>query len=162
MKCFLLPVRMTQIRVWRTNPDEFIGGLEYCRIPSAKSYIFLRSCAFNAWMYIYCIEQSVDLNCSPFCVRPMYIHSGERGVGRKGIQKSKEQTTAQSIQSARLSCESSELRPPPPHPQGLLLFPPLSPRKETHCTRLQGRGGPTYDEETETLVLYVYFNPHGP
>ena len=69
MNCFLLPARMTQI--CRTNPGEFIGGLEYCRIPSAKSYIFLRSCALNAWMY--CIEQSVDLNCSPFCVCPMYI-----------------------------------------------------------------------------------------
>ncbi len=42
---------------------------------------------------------------------------------------------------------SSELGPPPPNPQRMLL-PPLGPRAER----------PNSDEGTDTLVLYVYYN----
>jgi hypothetical protein len=49
--------------------------------------------------------------------------------------------------------------PPPPHPPGIVLFPPLDPRGETHSLAGEGVGEPNSDEGTDTLVLYAYFNP---
>ncbi len=44
----------------------------------------------------------------------------------------------------------------PPHPQASVA-PPLSPRGETHS--LEGDRGPNSNQGTDTLVLYVYYNP---
>jgi hypothetical protein len=51
---------------------------------------------------------------------------------------------------------------PPPHPltlKGVLLLPPLGPRGETHSLAEEGVGELNSDEGTDTLVLYVYYNP---
>ncbi len=53
----------------------------------------------------------------------------------------------QSVQSARLSNQSSELGPPP------LTPPPPGPREETHSLAGGGGGGPNSDDGTNTLVL---------
>jgi hypothetical protein len=37
--------------------------------------------------------------------------------------------------------------------------PPPGPRGETHSLAGEGLGGPNSDEETDTLVLFVYYNP---
>jgi hypothetical protein len=74
----------------------------------------------------------------------LIIHSAPKGKG------------AQSIQSARLSFQSSELDPPPLHPQGSVAPPHFGSNggKHTSCG-----GGPNSDDGTDILVLYVYFNP---
>jgi hypothetical protein len=73
------------------------------------------------------------------------------------VSESRKRVLPQSIQSARLSFHSSELAelvPPPPHP-----LPPLGPRGETHSLAGGGCGGTNSDEGTDTLLLYVYYNP---
>ena len=60
-----------------------------------------------------------------------------------------------------MSVPSSELDPPPPTPQ-TKVAPPLAPRTQvggTHSLPGEGVGGPYSDEGTESLVLYVYYNP---
>jgi hypothetical protein len=47
----------------------------------------------------------------------------------------------------------------PPHPQASVAPPPLGPRGETHWLAGEGVGGPNSNEGTDTLVLYVYYNP---
>jgi hypothetical protein len=47
--------------------------------------------------------------------------------------------------SARLSVQSSELGPPPPHPQASVALP--------HSLAGSGVGGPDSAEGTDTLVL---------
>ncbi len=66
---------------------------------------------------------------------------------------------AQSIQSARISFQSSELGHPPSHPQGIVAPPPLGPRGETHSLGGEGAGRTNSDEGTDTLVFYVHNNP---
>ncbi len=58
------------------------------------------------------------------------------------------------MKSARLSVYLSELGP---LIRKRVLLPPLSPRGETHS--LAGDGGPNSNEGTDTLVLYVNYNP---
>jgi hypothetical protein len=58
------------------------------------------------------------------------------------------------MKSARLSVYLSELGP---LIRKRVLLPPLSPRGETHS--LAGDGGPNSNQGTDTLVLYVYYNP---
>jgi hypothetical protein len=67
----------------------------------------------------------------------------------------------QTKQSARLSFRSSELGPPLTR-EGALLLPPLSPWGKTHSLAGEEVGGGRNSEEwTDTLVLYVYYNPIG-
>ncbi len=62
-----------------------------------------------------------------------------------------------SIQSARLSFQSSELGPPPLTRKGVLLIPPLGPRGKAHSLARVGVGGVgCSDEGTDTVVLYVH------
>jgi hypothetical protein len=62
----------------------------------------------------------------------------------------------QRIQNARLSFQSSELGPPPPHPHGSVPTPPLWVQGGRH-TRFRGGGvgGPNSDLGTDNLVLYT-------
>ncbi len=64
----------------------------------------------------------------------------------------------QSIQSARFSVQSSELGPPLTHKR-VLPPPPLGLRGRDTLPCGEGGGGPNSDEGTDTLVLYVYYNP---
>jgi hypothetical protein len=63
---------------------------------------------------------------------------------------------AQSIQSARLSVQSSELGSPTPSSASGGCTPP--PPGDT-LDWGEGVVGPNSDEGTDTLVLYVYYNP---
>ncbi len=56
--------------------------------------------------------------------------------------------TPQSRQSARLSLQSSDLAPPPPHPQASVAPPPLVPGGGTHQLGGEGAGGANSDEGT--------------
>ncbi len=49
--------------------------------------------------------------------------------------------------------------PSPPHPQGSVAPTHLGLRGETHTIAGEGVGAPNADEGTNTLVLYVYYNP---
>jgi hypothetical protein len=68
------------------------------------------------------------------------------------------QFCVQSIQSARLSVQSSELGPPTPSPASECCSPFLGPRRETNSLAGEEVEGPNPDEGTDTLVLYVYYN----
>jgi hypothetical protein len=63
------------------------------------------------------------------------------------------QLQPQSRQSARLSLQSSELGPQPPHSQGECAPPSLRFREGTHSLAGGGVGGPNSDEGTGTVVL---------
>jgi hypothetical protein len=52
----------------------------------------------------------------------------------------------------------SELGPPPPPPQANVA-PSQDPSGGDTLACGEGGGGPNFDEGTETLVLYVYFDP---
>ncbi len=60
---------------------------------------------------------------------------------------------AQSIRSARLSLQSSELGPPTPSPASECCSPHLGPSGGTQSLAGDGAGGADSDEETDTLVL---------
>jgi hypothetical protein len=64
----------------------------------------------------------------------------------------------QSRQSARHSLQSSELAPPPLHLQASVA-PPLFCSGGTHSPGREGAGRDNSDEETDTLVLEVKYNP---
>jgi hypothetical protein len=65
----------------------------------------------------------------------------------------------QSIQSARLSLQLSELAPPAPSPASEFCPLHMGPMGEPHSLAGEGVGGPNSNEGTDTLVLYVYYNP---
>ncbi len=60
-----------------------------------------------------------------------------------------------------MSVPSSELGPPPRTPQAKAAPPwTLGPKwGGTHSLPWEGVGGPNSDEGTESLVLYVYYDP---
>ncbi len=64
-------------------------------------------------------------------------------------------TSSTEYTECQASCSSSELGPPPPHPQ-VNVAPPLGPNGGGGG----GRGGPNSDEGTDPLMLYVYYNPY--
>jgi hypothetical protein len=66
-----------------------------------------------------------------------------------------------SIQSVRLSVQSSELGPPPPHPEASVAPPPLSPMGETHSP-CGGGGGGTLRTAGQKVWCSVYYNPFTP
>jgi hypothetical protein len=50
--------------------------------------------------------------------------------------------------------------PPPPPPSKYMCLPPsLGSWRDSHTLAGEGVGGPDSDEGTETLELYVYYNP---
>jgi hypothetical protein len=57
----------------------------------------------------------------------------------------------QSIQSARLSLQSSELDPPPPHPLASVVLPPIG-SGGTHSLAGEGAWGANSDEGADILV----------
>ncbi len=60
---------------------------------------------------------------------------------------------AQSIRIARLSLQSSELGPPPPHPQVSVASPIRVQVGGTHSLGGEGAGGANSDEGEDILVL---------
>jgi hypothetical protein len=78
----------------------------------------------------------------------IYVRTDQRQMRRVDHQ-------LQNRQSARLSLPSSELTPPPPHPQASV--PPFGSRGGHTRLRERGAGGGgNSDEGTDTLVLYRY------
>ncbi len=61
------------------------------------------------------------------------------------------------MQSARLSVQSSELGPPNPSPA--ISVVPLPFGSKGGDTLACGGGGPNSNEGTDTLVLYVHYDP---
>jgi hypothetical protein len=67
------------------------------------------------------------------------------------LPKPKSDSVALSRQSARLSLQSSQLGPPSPAGECVLL--PFGSRGGTHSLAGEGVGGPNSDEGTDTVVL---------
>ncbi len=65
---------------------------------------------------------------------------------------------AQSIQSVRLSVHSSALGPPTHSSASEYCSAPLGPRGRHTRWGRGDWGGPNSDEETDSLVIYVYYN----
>jgi hypothetical protein len=71
----------------------------------------------------------------------------------------------QSIQSARLSLQSSELAPSPPDPQASVVLSPCGSGGGTHSLVGEGAGGANSDEGTDTMHCSLgigYYNPSTP
>ncbi len=67
----------------------------------------------------------------------------------------------QSIQSARLWVQSSELGPPPPHPQASAAPPLLGPRGETHSLAGEGVLWPSIPTKGQTLGYFIFLLRYG-
>jgi hypothetical protein len=69
------------------------------------------------------------------------------------------ETDVHCIQSARFSFQSPELGPPTPLTASECCSPPFGSKGEDTQARGQRGGGPNSADETDTLVLFVYYNP---
>jgi hypothetical protein len=56
-------------------------------------------------------------------------------------------------------CPVIRIGPPTPSSASECCSPPLSPRGETHLLVGEGVGRPNSNEGSDTLVLYVHYNP---